>query len=162
MPKIASPSRPNKTESVTLRFEQRLRFGLELLSRRQRRKMTSVIEWMVEKQLVDPDNGLMVTDPKTGKPCSLLTLVWDPMEADRLVKLALFDPGLLSFEEQMLWKVISEDPRLWKQKKRNDKWHWTLSFDQLNITLLREYWPIYQGIAKGEKTEADLPPLKLK
>jgi len=37
--------------------------------------------------------------------------VWDVYEQDRLVKLALIAPDLLTEEEQKIWRVISEDKK---------------------------------------------------
>ena len=44
-----------------------------------------------------------------GKEVSLMQAVWMVFEQDRLVKLALIAPELLTEDEQKIWRVISED-----------------------------------------------------
>jgi len=51
-----------------------------------------------------------------GKPESIMDRVWDPDDADRLVKLSMYFPRLLSFEEEKLMKAVRENPRLWPAK----------------------------------------------
>ncbi|MDQ4146413.1 MAG: hypothetical protein M3120_01765, partial [Pseudomonadota bacterium] len=100
-----------KAEVITLRLTPRTRYGLELLARQQRRTLSSVAEWAFHKvfktESITPSIG-------QEKPLSeVLDRLWDPHEADRLVTLAQAYPSLLTYEEDLIWKVIKEEPSFW-------------------------------------------------
>ena len=94
---VKKPSVANKSEVVTLRLDPKTRFGLELLSRKQYRTLSSVVEWSINKTLKGT-NGILDLDN-----------IWDVYESDRLVKTALYQPNLLNYDEQLIWKVIEEN-----------------------------------------------------
>lgn len=93
-----------KVETLTIRVSPKIKYGLELLARKQHRTLSSVADWALSKALKEPGEGL-----EDG----LLEEVWDPLEPDRLVKLALKCPELLTYEEQLLWKVIKDNSYFW-------------------------------------------------
>lgn len=101
-----------KTESITMRLSPKLKFGLELLAR-QRQQPVSVIatelfEAAIREQLTWQSP---ISVQPGGRPISLLDHVWDPLEPDRLLKLAEAAPQLLSDDERLLQKVIQESPQ---------------------------------------------------
>ena len=49
----------------------------------------------------------------------VLEKLWDPLEADRLVKPAGHDPSLLDYYESLMWKVIDEAPSFWKPTNKS-------------------------------------------
>lgn len=93
---------PTKTESINVRLDPKLRYGLELLMRKQRRSITSVVEWALEKAIRDPKDGLYEDNE------SLLQKLWDVDSKDRLLLLAKYKPGLLTFEEEKYLKKEKE------------------------------------------------------
>jgi len=94
-----------KSETLTIRIDARSRFGLDILGRLKRRSVSELvldeIREVMQRELPKHSRG--------GKQVGLMDAVWDVFEQDRLVKLALYDPQLLTDEEQKLWRVISED-----------------------------------------------------
>src|SRR5262245_48553034 len=88
-------SKLNRTATVTLRLDPRLRYLTELAARKQRRTVSSFVEWSIEQALVHVilDENKNVTVPAASVE------LWDPEEADRFVKLALSYPQLLTYEE---------------------------------------------------------------
>lgn len=88
-----------KTEGLTIRMNPQVKFALELMARKQHRTLTLVVEWALQQAIADPQQGLG----------DLLDKVWDPLEADRFIKMALNCPELLTYEEQLVWKVIREE-----------------------------------------------------
>jgi hypothetical protein len=94
-----------KTDTLTVRVDPRTRFGLDLLASVTRRSVSDLvleeIRAMLERELPKRSVG--------GKRISILDAVWDVFAQDRMVKLALHAPELLSDEEQKVWRVIAED-----------------------------------------------------
>lgn len=116
MAKKAPQGTQTKVETLTIRVSPKMKFGLELLSRKQHRTLTSVAEWALDKALNDKSEGLwriVKSDYGEDSYYSILEEVWDPHEPDRMVKLAVCYPHLLTYEEELLWKLIKESPLLW-------------------------------------------------
>src|ERR1700746_2572776 len=86
-------SKLQRSETVTLRLDPKLRYLTELAARKQRRTVSSFIEWAIEQALSDvelDDKRHLTVAHETGQ-------LWDPDEADRLVKLGLLYPDLLTY-----------------------------------------------------------------
>ena len=119
-----------RTTTVSIRLKPRTRYALELLARKRHHSLTSVIEWALDRTINDPVEGLFDTPTgERGKPESIVDKVWDPDEADRLVKLSMYFPRLMSFEEEKLIEAIRENSRLWSAK------------DGPNFKAIRDQWP---------------------
>jgi hypothetical protein len=88
-----------KTETLAVRLSPQTKFALELMARKQHRTLTLVVEWALQEVILNPNQGL-------GE---LYHKVWDPLEPDRFIKMALHCPELLTYEEQLLWKLICEE-----------------------------------------------------
>jgi hypothetical protein len=120
----------SRTNTLSVRLQPRTRYALELLARRRHTTITGVLEAAIQRVIADPDEGLF--DPPAGprgKPESILEKVLDPVEADRLVKLAMNNPSLMNYDEERLWKTIRENSSLWIVKDRPD------------FKAIRERWP---------------------
>lgn len=102
-------------ESLTVRMSARTRYGLELLARRQRRTLASLIEWLGTEAL---HNQSLTTLTGESKPVTqaLDDGLWDPLEPDRVIALARRHTDLLAYDEQLVWKVIMNEPSFWKFK----------------------------------------------
>jgi hypothetical protein len=94
-----------KSENLNIRIDARTRCGLDLLARVSNRSVSEIVLAELRKRL---DAELPRRDVD-GKQVSLLDVVWDVFEQDRMVKLAVFGPELLTEDEQKMWRVISED-----------------------------------------------------
>ncbi|MSP44079.1 MAG: hypothetical protein EXR08_12105 [Alphaproteobacteria bacterium] len=135
-----------KTEVVTLRLDPKTKFGLELLARKQYRTLSSVVEWAINNALQHEYEGFPELDD-----------LWDVKEADRLVKLAVTRPNLLNYEEQLIWKVISEHGYFWKGAYKSNEWVWTCGVDSAIYDRIRDYFPLAVAIARDEKDKSELP-----
>lgn len=111
------PQKRNKAGAFTLRLDPKTRFAVDLLARKRKRPMTSVIEWALDLAIKDRENGLFEKSEGDGKPKNILDDVWDTDEADRFVKMALNYPHFLNFDEERLWKAIREDTSLFRDGK---------------------------------------------
>jgi hypothetical protein len=148
-----------KSEVVTVRLDPKLKYLAELGARRQRRTLSSFIEWALEDALsrVYPsytDQGGM--GPSFADKTSSL---WDVDEPDRFAKLALEYPDLLDHEEQRIWKLISECGLLWRGKYSGPQkvWRWEVMADSLIWERLREHWETFRKVARGEEPSSGLP-----
>ncbi|MBN8450440.1 MAG: hypothetical protein J0M13_15830 [Candidatus Accumulibacter sp.] len=149
-----------RTETVTVRLDPKLRYLAELAALKQRRTVSSFIEWAIEDSLgrVYLQEGGYGNDPGTSV-ADVAAKLWDVDDADRFAKLALSYPDLLSHEEQKRWKLIRENGYLWKgnSNKNSGKWTWRLEEDSLCFDRLRERWDDFCAVARGEASRDTLP-----
>ena len=147
-----------KSEVVTVRLDPKLKYIAELAARRQRRTLSSYIEWAIEDSLlrVHPSH-----DPRLETPSSFAEVaarLWDVDEPDRFVRLAFTYPDLLDHEEQRLWKLIRECGPLWRgYESFHDQWAWDVEESSLIFERLREHWQTLQSVARGENPASALP-----
>jgi hypothetical protein len=94
----------SRSEVVTVRLDPKTRYLAELAARRQRRTLSSYIEWVVAESLVQ----FIQAERTTNGEDEDINELWDVDDCDRLVKLALYDKSLLNYREQVLWKRIQE------------------------------------------------------
>jgi hypothetical protein len=150
-----------KSEVVTVRFDPKLKYLAELAARKHRRPLSSYIEWAVEQSLsrvplVEPPGdgeGITVADAER------INHLWDLDEPDRVARLALNYPDLLTHDEQCVWKLIRENGFLWKGRfdGKPAEWTWQVREASLIWERLREYWAVFRAVAMGTKSHADLP-----
>ena len=136
-----------RSQVVTVRFDPKLKFAAELAARKQRRTISSFIEWSVEQAI----NGLEVAKDINFK--SAMDLIWDVEEADRFVKLALHFPELLTYEEEHLWKLIRDFSQFWC---RDCKEYAGVIETNADFDLIRFNWKTLQKIVAGEADPSSL------
>ena len=99
---------------MTVRLDPKLRYLAELAARKQRRTVSSFIEWAIEeslKQILLCDDATTVNRTLAGRANEL----WDVDEADRFAKLALRFPHMLTHDEQLVWKLVCEISSFWRR-----------------------------------------------
>ncbi|MBF0448199.1 MAG: hypothetical protein HQL67_08375 [Magnetococcales bacterium] len=121
-------------ESLTLRFDPKTRYGLELLARRQHRTVSAVVEWAVGMALHHDSEGL-IFNSGGQKPELLLDKVWDVSEPDRLIRLAETFPDLLSYDEGWIWKILNETTN----QTKNPDGSWNMELIRNDWELIKEY-----------------------
>lgn len=153
-------SKLQRSETVTLRLDPKLRYLMELGARKQRRTVSSFIEWAIERAL----NNVILREHVRGSEAPDVTLseeatkLWDVDEADRIAKLGLYYPELLTHDEQVLWKLVQETDYFWRGHK-NEQGHpaWTNTPETLYFERVRASWETLQQVAAGERDRASLP-----
>lgn len=142
-----------------MRLDPKLKYLAELAARRQRRTLSSYIEWAIEDSLSRVFPGYDPARDGTESFADMASQLWDVDEPDRFAKLALHYPDLLDHEEQRLWKLIRECGYLWRGTWRGseNEWTWKVEKDSLIWERLREYWTAFQKVAKGESLGSTLP-----
>ena len=150
-------SKLQRTETDTLRLDPRLRYLTELAARRQRRTVSSFIEWAIEQAL----SLVMLPGDPSSEPIDLeyaSIVLWDPDEADRLAKLGLYYPDLLTYDEQVLWKLIQECEALWLVDFNQRRSLPPREKDAMLLyPLLRTHWEALKKVAAGEADIGILP-----
>jgi len=151
-----------RSETLAIRLDPRTRYMLELASRIQHRTLSSVVEWMVNNSLKD----IPIDDERSL--ASAQADLWDIDESDRLVKLAFKYPGLLSFEEQKIWKLIREYGYFWRGKYVFEhqeeggyvryEWTWQTRDSSIFVDRIRGCWEEIKHLAlTGENLNSGLP-----
>jgi hypothetical protein len=154
--------RLQRSETVTVRLDPKLRYLAELGARKQRRTLSSFIEWAIEHSLQDVvvEEGW---DQHTKKPYQLSLAhiasdLWDVGEEERFARLAIRYPDLLTHEEQVLWKLIRENGSLWRgDYDLQGYWMWKVTLDDLIMSRLREHWETFRQVASGDADASMLP-----
>ena len=138
--------RPSRSEVVTVRLDPKLRYLVDLAARKQRRTVSSFIEWAIERGL---DAVMLADDAATvWKQADLL---WDVDEGDRFVNVAVRYPELLTHDEQVLWKLIRENGYCWRGRyDQEDRWTWTVQPSAAIIERIREHWNDFKAAASGD------------
>lgn len=102
-------AKSQRSETVTVRLDPKLRYMAEIAARVQRKTLSSFIEWAVAESFKKVEVQFLEKHPEVSVPADvLLAAIWDPIESDRLCILGSQYPNLLSHDEQKLWKLIVE------------------------------------------------------
>lgn len=143
-------SKLSRSQTVTVRLDPKLRYLAELAARKQRRTLSSFIEWAIEESLRD-----VVLRVNDGEPPHTVAgqakLLWDVDEPDRFVQLAFLYPEMLTHDEQVLWKLVQEQPYMWENLSgTDDKLNWTTDPGNLALDRLRRNWDKFKAVANKE------------
>ncbi len=135
----------SRSETVSVRLDPKLRYLAELAARKQRRTLSSYIEWAVEESLRDVilhvgtgyngDENLSVSDESRR--------LWDVDESERFIKLAIAYPDLLTHEEQERWKMVGDSGLLSPAKRRTTSGYvdWDhAALDDHVYPAVRKFW----------------------
>jgi hypothetical protein len=153
--KKAKKLSPAKAESITVRIDPKLRYALELLARNQRRNLSSVVEWAIQRAIDDPKDGLVAVG-EHGEAVYLLPCLWSVEESDRFFLLAEFRPDLLSFEEGKLSNLILESD-IYDYITESLKHLSTGEMIRKRREKMREYFDIFKKANNGEADKDALP-----
>lgn len=147
--------RPARSETVTVRFDPRLRYLAELAARKQRRTLSSFTEWAVEEALARVE----LSNDKTV--ASEAKVLWQVHPADRFCVLAIKWPDLLDSEQQAIWHLVRERPIFWLDASRSHEdagiIEWSMKPDNLRFNEVRFRWDTLLAIVRGEASEHEIP-----
>ncbi|MEA3487053.1 MAG: hypothetical protein U9R20_05290 [Thermodesulfobacteriota bacterium] len=147
-----------RSQVVTVRLDPKLRYLGELAALRQRRTLSSYIEWAVQESLkrvhLSDDNDYENTVHNEADR------LWDVDEPDRFMKLAFHYPELLTYAEQIKWKLICENGYLWRGKMKDGIWTWEVEEESFILERLRKHWERFCAVAEGDEDAMMLPTWK--
>jgi hypothetical protein len=135
-----------------VRLDPRLRYLAELAARKQRRTLSSFIEWSIEDALTRLTLGGFPGGPAGASIDQEASMLWDIDEAERFTRLAFCHPELLTYEEQRIWKILNDSFLLSPAYKSELGWSWEI-FEERVIPVIRDYWPDLMMAALGSATE---------
>lgn len=153
-----------RSQVVTVRLDPKLKYLAELAARKQRRTLSSYIEWAVEQSLrLVPLKEIGTGDDRYEETVSLAEVnhnLWDVDESDRLANLAFAYSDLLTHREQVLWKIIRETGYFWLGKPGPQKSTWLFDVRPENLRRdeLKRHWRTLNDVADGKKSITALPP----
>lgn len=154
--KLKGGSKLSRSEITTIRLDPKLKYLADLAARKQRRTLSSYIEWAIEDSL----SRFMLREGEYEKPIGAQTEeLWDVDAADRLARLAIRYPELLTHSEQLVWKLVKENGFFWKGRfgKASKRWEWDISESKFLFVRLREYFPSLLAVASGVAAQDVLP-----
>jgi hypothetical protein len=96
--------------TVTVRMDPKLKFAAELAARKQRRTLSSFIEWAID-EATKSTHMISQNDPTTAD--DIAQRIWHPNEWNRLVHLGLNYYQFLTFEEERMWLLILQYSKAW-------------------------------------------------
>jgi hypothetical protein len=142
----------SRSETVTVRLDPKLRYLAELAARKQRRTLSSFVEWAIEENLknIHLDDG----GDRSKSIAIQAAELWDVDEPDRFAKLAVRYPQMLAHDEQVLWKLITENGYFWRKYSDGS---WSVDNVSLIFERLREYWLNLNKVARGDLPKSALP-----
>jgi hypothetical protein len=155
--KAGAGGKLSRSETVTVRLDPKLRYLAELAARKQRRTLSSFIEWAIEENLKTIH---LESEERNGAVsiASQASDLWDVDEPDRFAKLAIRYPQMLTHDEQVLWKLIRENGYLWKgHYDKEKKWTWVVRQDSLIFERLRQTWKVFCSVAYESDSKEKLP-----
>ncbi len=86
--------------------------------------------------------------------------LWDPDEPDRVVRLGVCFPDLLTHDEEKICKLVREDDLVWKPEFQNwspnRRWAALVDKEAVDWNRLRERWPIFRDVAQGARPPSEL------
>lgn len=152
-----------RSETVTVRLDPRLRYLAELAARKQRRTLSSFIEWSVEESLRhvyleaawNPRTRTAAGTTIADKAAEL----WDVREMERFFRLALCCSELLNHQEQVLWQLLRQYALLWIKPERVLE-ELEAGTDRLVARMavrIGPYWEAFKQVAAGEADTSILP-----
>lgn len=150
-----SGGKQSRSEIIQARLSPKIRFAAELMARKERRTLSSMIEALVENAAKDFE--LTITAPNSSgslyvKLDFILEQLWSSDEALRFVRLAFTFPQLLNAEEEVRWTCIRQTPYFWRcyqmvlvDKNNNEiskRWNPHHSLETLVLENVHQYWNI--------------------
>ncbi|CCQ90391.1 hypothetical protein NITGR_280107 [Nitrospina gracilis 3/211] len=145
-----------RSEIVQVRLDPKLKFAAELAARKQRRTLSSFIEWVVDQAIkkeplsIDPQNHLTIFEAAES--------VWDLNDAIRFVLLARKLPSLLTYEEELIWKLICETQVYWRYSEYMEDGIRIEDGDlaYMNLDVLKEEFDSFKKVISGDIDENQL------
>ena len=149
----------SRSETVTVRLDPKLQYLAQLAARSHRRTLSSWIEWSIKTSI---DQEQLPNSEATNGKFSLgaaAAFLWDVDESGRLAQLAFHYPSLMTFEEQLIWKLVKENGYFWKGRSNpsSGEWEWDCYPKFLIVQRLEQHWQVICDVARTGEGHDRLP-----
>lgn len=147
-----------RSKVVGVRLDPKLRYLAEIAARKQRRTISSFIEWAIEDSLgrIELYHGSGYNGDYSVTLEQEISRLWDVDEAERFARLAILYPELLTTEEQEHWKLLADSllfsPAKFRDRNGGNSWDW-LALEDRVFPMLRKVWPDFIKAWKIGKDE---------
>lgn len=133
-----------RTEVFAMRLDPKLKYLAEIAARKQRRSLANFVEWAIEEALKGVP--LAEADINGNRPtvANVATQLWALDEPERLRNLTTHYPDLLSYDEQLVWRVICEHSTYNSGTKRISRF---VDEQLVDAELVRACWPEIKAYA---------------
>lgn len=142
-----------RSQVVTVRLDPKLKFAAELAARKQRRTLSSFIEWAIERAIsevkVTSDNG----DEKSVLEAT--REIWNVNDAQRFLNFANNYSELLNYDEERLLKLIFLTPHFSETLASDAESETTIGI--IRAEKIDEYWELLNRYVSGEISRDELP-----
>ena len=150
-------SRLRRTEAITVRLDAKLRFIVELAARSERRTVSSYVENVIESAVSSPAIAHPTRPDQKVSWIGAMEFVWDPLESDRIVRLAVMYPYLLNIDEELIWKLLITTPEFWTTPDLIAEGVVSeLYIADIKWPLVRELWELIKQVAFEEEKRSTL------
>jgi hypothetical protein len=139
-----------RSEQVSIRLDPKLRLAAELAAAKERRTLSSFIEWAVERAV--KEIPVAYRGSQEWSAAEVADSVWDVDAPERFVNLASQFPELLTHEEQRQWKFISETYEFWQPASSGREFFSgpKAPDSKLNFPAIRMAWGLIESYLAGE------------
>lgn len=153
--KKATSKSSNPTVSVSLRIDPKSKYLIDLLAREQKRTITGVIEWALDRAAMDTSFYSDMNDSRSY--AEVIDSLWSTDESVRLIKLAITKPGLLDYDEMRVWETIRASKDFWKVHV-SDSVSGGPSEDYMHKDLIQKHWDeLIEHVAKHRNSRSIVP-----
>ena len=133
-----------RSEVFALRLDPKLKYLAEIAARKQRRSLANFVEWAIEEALKGVPLAAADTNGNRPTVANMATQLWALNEPERLRNLATHYPELLSYDEQLVWRVINEHSAYDEATEEISRFAGEKFF---NDRLVRACWPEIKAFA---------------
>jgi hypothetical protein len=133
-----------RTEVFAMRLDPKLKYLAEIAARKQRRSLANFVEWAIEEALKGVPLSELDLNGNGPTVANVATQLWALDEPDRLRNLATHYPELLSYDEQLVWRVINEHSTYDRAAEEISRFVGEKSYDD---KLIRACWPEIKAYA---------------
>lgn len=137
-----------RTDAMTMRVEPETRYFAEIGARAYRTTVSGFIDIVLGEAFGRVEVDTVGDGRRTLK--DLRSKLWDVDPEDRVVKLALTCPELLTYQEQKVWKMIRETAVFWRGRWYSEQMEeevWRVDLEHVRLPTVRRHWPLLQSIA---------------
>lgn len=143
------------TVNVSFRLDPKTKYLVDLLARHQKRTITGVIEWALERaagqENIRGDSDIKETFGDA------IDFLWSTDEATRLVNLATYKSSLLDYDELRMWETILVTDEFWKDFETIDRGQ--SSFRNIDLAMLQKHWNLLKDHVAEHRNSSSVEPL---
>lgn len=142
--------------NVSLRLDPKMKYLIDLMTRDQKRTITGVIEWSLERAA----SQVMITGEAYTEGDTFAQAIdhlWSTDEATRVIKLAIYRQSLLDYDEMRIWETIRATKHFWKVRVA-DSISGGAVMDYMHMDLIQKHWDdLLEHVAKHKNSRSIVP-----